>query len=138
MRFLLGALLLLAADPPTAVQMQNVDFYVDREIPLRIHRLNGNIRSRDGGPVLFDDKKSFVIDVQTAEVGLTGPDMSLLLNKYVFNYRGSPLSNLRITISGNEVVQKGTLRKVAAMPFEIHATLSAMPDGKIRMHPTRT
>ncbi len=137
MRFLI-ALLMLAADPPTLVQMQNVDFYVDPEIPLRIHRLNGTMRSKDGGPVMFDDKKSFIINVASGEVGLTGPDLSRLLNKYVFNYKGSPLSNLRITVSGNEIIQKGTLHKVAALPFEIHATLSVTPDGKIRMHPIRT
>ncbi len=137
MRFLI-ALLMLATDPPTLVQMQNVDFYVDPEIPLRIHRLNGTMRSKDGGPVMFDDKKSFIINVASGEVGLTGPDLSRLLNKYVFNYKGSPLSNLRITVSGNEIIQKGTLHKVAALPFEIHATLSVTPDGKIRMHPIRT
>jgi len=118
--------------------MQNVDFYVDKDIPLRIHRLSGSMRSRDGGAVMFDDKKSFIISVASAEVGLTGNDLSLLLNKYVFNYKGSPLSNLRISISGNEIVQKGTLHKIAALPFEIHAQLSVTPDGRIKMHPTRT
>jgi hypothetical protein len=137
MRFIL-ALLLVATEPPTAVQMQNVDFYVDKDIPLRIHRLSGTIQSRDGGAVMFDDKKSFIINVTSAEVGLTGKDLSLLLNKYVFNYKGSPLSNLRISISGNEIVQKGTLHKVAALPFEIRAQLSVTPDGRIRMHPTHT
>jgi Domain of unknown function (DUF811). len=137
MRLLFG-LLLLVTEPPTQVQMQNVDFYVDKDIPLRIHRLSGTIRSRDGGPVMFDDKQSFIIKVASAEVGLTGPDLSVLLNKYVFNYKGSPLTNLRISVSGNEIVQKGTLHKVAALPFEIRATLSITPDGRIRMHPTRT
>jgi hypothetical protein len=137
MRFLI-ALLMLATEPPTLVQMQNVDFYVDPEIPLRIHRLSGTMHSKDGGAVMFDDKKSFIISISSADVGLTGPDLSRLLNKYVFNYKGSPLSNLRITVSGNEIIQKGTLHKVAALPFEIHATLSVTPDGRIRMHPTRT
>ena len=129
---------MLGVDPPTMVQMQNVDFYVDREIPLRIHRLSGTMRSKDGGAVNFDDKQSFVISVQSGEVGLTGPDLSKLLNKYVFAYKGSPLSNLRIAIAGNEIIQKGTIHKIAALPFEIRATLSVLPDGRIRMHPTRT
>jgi len=135
---LLFALLITAADPPTLVQMQNVDFYVDRDIPLRIQRLSGTMRSKDGGPVMFDDKRSFILKIESADVGLTGPDLSLLLNKYVFGYKGSPLSNLRITISGNEIIQKGTLHKIAALPFEMHATLSITPDGRIKMHPTRT
>jgi hypothetical protein len=126
------------ADTVTRTQMRNVDFYVDPEIPLHIRTLNGVMRNRTGGPVTFDDKRSFVIAVDAAEVGLTGPDLSLLLNKYVFNYRGSPLTNLRVTVSGKEIVQRGTLHKVAAMPFEIRATLSVTPDGRIRIHPVRT
>jgi hypothetical protein len=118
--------------------MRNVDFYVDPRIPLRIRTLDGTMRSKAGGPILFDDKSSFVIDVAAARVGLTGPDLSLLLNKYVFNYKGSPLTNLRVTVDGNQIIQKGTLHKVASMPFEIRATLSVTPDGRIRMHPTYT
>lgn len=126
------------ADTVTSVQMQNVDFFVDPEIPLRISRLNGRMRSRNGGAVMFDDKRSFVIEVDVAEAGLTGPALSTLLNKYVFNYRGSPITNLKVTTSGNQIVQKGTLHKVASLPFEITATLSVTPDGRIKIHPTRT
>jgi hypothetical protein len=133
-----GTVAVAPPDSTTSIDMRNVDFYVDREIPLRIRRLHGTMRSIKGGPVLFDDKQSFIIRIEAAEVGLTGKDLSLLLNKYVFGYRGSPLSNLRITVSGNELIQKGTLHKVAALPFEMHAVLSATPDGRIRMHPTRT
>ncbi len=127
-----------SATRPTNLQMQNVDFYVDREIPLRIRRLSGTIRSKTGGPVLFDDKNSFVIAVGAAEVGLTGRDLSLLLNKFVFNYAGSPLRNISISTSGTQIIQKGTLHKVFPMPFEIRANLAVMPDGRIRIRPTRT
>lgn len=96
------------------------------------------MRSRDGGPIIFDDKKSFIIIVDAAEVGLTGPALSVLLNKYVFGFKGSPLTNLRVSVSGNEIVQKGTLHKVVGMPFEIRARLSVTPDGRIRIHPVRT
>ena len=127
-----------AADTVTTVQMQNVDFYVDPEIPLKISKLRGKMRSRNGGTVMFDDKRSFVIEVESAEAGLTGPALSTLLNKYVFDYRGSPITNLKVTTSGNQIIQKGTLHKIAALPFEITATLSITPDGRIKIHPTRT
>jgi hypothetical protein len=125
-------------DAPTRLQMQNVDFYVDPEIPLRVRRLSGTIRTRTGGPVLFDDKQSLVIDIEAAEVGLTGRDLSLLLNKYVFNYPGSPIRRVTVTTYGTEIIQKGTLHKVFPMPFEIRAQLSVLADGRIRIHPTRT
>jgi hypothetical protein len=126
------------ADTTTQVQMRNVDFFVDPEIALRIRRLRGTMRSKTGGPVIFDDKASFIIHIEAAEVGLTGNDLSLLLNKYVFAYPGAPLKHLRVTTAGNEIVQKGTLHKVLDLPFEIRASLSITPDGRIRIHPTNT
>jgi hypothetical protein len=56
----------------------------------------------------------------------------------VFNYRGSPITNMKVTVSGNQIIQKGTLHKVVALPFEIRATLSVTPDGRIKIHPVRT
>ncbi len=126
------------ADTITQVQMRNVDFFVDREVALRIRRLRGTMRSKAGGPVIFDDKSSFIIHIDAAEVGLTGNDLSLLLNRYVFAYPGAPLKRLRVSTAGSEIVQKGIMHKVLDLPFEIRATLSITPDGRIRIHPTRT
>jgi hypothetical protein len=127
-----------AYDTITRVQMQNVDFYVDPQIPLHIRHLRGTMRSKTGGPVIFDDKNSFILRLDDAEVGLTGPDLSLLLNKYVFNFAGSPLKHLTVTTSGNQIVQKGLLHKVVDVPFSITASLSVTPDGRIRIHPVKT
>ncbi len=118
--------------------MRNVDFYVDPAVALRIHSLRGTMRSIHGGPVVFDDKRSFTLHLDTAEVGLKSSDLTALMNKYVFNYRGSPLTNLRVTMSGSQIVQKGTLHKALDVPFEITASLSVTPDGRIRIHPTKT
>src|SRR5512138_1031994 len=76
-----------SAAGPTSVQMRNVDFFVDPRIPLRIRHLTGTMRSLHGGTIVFDDKNSFAISITDAEVGLSGEDLSVLLNKYVFNYR---------------------------------------------------
>lgn len=127
-----------ASDSATRVQMQNVDFFVDPHVVLRIRHLSGSMRSKVGGPVMFDDRNTFAFNVENAEVGLTGPDLAALMNNYVFHYAGSPLSHLRINVGNGEIIQKGTLRKIASMPFEIHATISATPDGEIRIHPTKT
>src|SRR5260221_13552254 len=62
------------ADRTTQVQMRNVDYFVDRDIALRIRRLRGTMRSKLGGPVIFDDKSSFIIHIEAAEVGLTAND----------------------------------------------------------------
>ncbi len=125
-------------DTVTQVEMQNVDFFVAPHIALRIKRLDGTMRSNVPGPIQFDDRTKFSFNVDNAEVGMTAGDLSELMNRYVFNYPGSPLSHIRITIANGEIVQKGVLRKVAPLPFEIHAQLTSTPDGRIRLHPVRT
>ena len=128
----------VATIAPTRVAMRNVNFYVAPDVVLRIRHLQGTMRSKDGGPVVFDDKHSFVLQLDDAEVGLTGKDLSALMNGYVFNYKGSPLSHLSVRMSGSELVQKGLLRKGVSIPFEIHAQVSVTPEGLIRLHPTKT
>src|SRR6266567_1379354 len=64
----------------TQVAMRNVNFYVTPNAALRIRNLRGEMLSLRGGPVVFDDKNSFVIRVSNAEVGLNGADLSNLLN----------------------------------------------------------
>jgi hypothetical protein len=122
----------------TRVSMRRIDFYVDTSIVLHIHHLDGTMRSKAGGPVIFDDKRSFIISIDTAEVGMTGADLSALLNKYVFGYKGSPLSHLHLRTEGDHVVQTGRMHKLATISFEITATMDVTPQGLIRIHPTKT
>lgn len=124
--------------PATQVAMRNVDFYVDPDVVLQIRRLRGTMTDKGGGVVLFDDKRSFVIHIASAEVGLSGASLSALMNKYVFAYRGAPLKRLQIRTSGSEIVQRGVLHKGIDIPFEIRAQLDVTPQGLIRLHPTRT
>lgn len=127
-----------AEDTITHIYMRNVDFYIDPQIPLHIRRLNGTMRAKTGGPVVFDDKASFIIHLDAAEVGLAGAGLSLLLNKYVFNYPGAPIKRLTASTSGTQMVLKGTLHRVTDLPFTITANVSVTPDARIRVHPTRT
>src|SRR5665213_3527168 len=122
----------------TRVSMRNVDFYVDPEVVLHIHRLDGTMRAKNGGPVIFDDKQSFIITLEHAQVGLTGADLTALLNKYVFGYKGSPLSHLHVRTEGDHIVQSGRLHKGIDIPFEMTATMDVTPDGLIRINPTKT
>jgi hypothetical protein len=122
----------------TRVSMRRVNFYVDTAVVLHIHHLDGTMRSKKGGPIIFDDKSSFIITIDTAEVGMTGADLSVLLNKYVFGYKGSPLSDLHLRTEGDHVVQSGLMHKLATIPFEITATMDVTPEGLIRIHPIKT
>lgn len=127
-----------AEDTVTQVSMRNVNFYVIPNAALRIRRMRGEMRAFNGGPVVFDDKNSFVIRLIYAEIGLNGNDITTLMNKYIFAYPGAPLKRLKVHTSGTRLVQSGIMHKILDIPFEITADVSVTPAGLIRLHPVKT
>ncbi len=127
-----------STDPVTQVSMRKVDFYIIPNAALRIRTLRGNMRPVHGGPITFDDKNAFVIDMDYAEIGLNGTDLTTLMNNYIFAYPGAPLKNLKIRTSGSQVVQAGVMHKILDIPFEITADVSVTPEGLIKLHPVKT
>ena len=118
--------------------MRNVDFYVDPSIVLRIRYLRGTMRSKTGGAIIFDDKHSFIIHINSAEVGLNASDLSALMNKYIFAYNGAPIKRVSVSIGNGQMRMTGQLHKGVTIPFDIIAQVSATPDGLMRIHPTQT
>jgi hypothetical protein len=125
-------------DSVTQVSMRNVNFFIVPTAALRIRTLRGEMRAFAGGPVVFDDKKTFVIRLHYAEIGLTGADISTLMNTHIFAYKGAPLKKLSVHTSGSQLVQSGIMHKILDIPFEITADVSVTPAGLIRLHPVKT
>jgi hypothetical protein len=116
------------------VQMRNVAFHVDSTIVLDIRYARGQLRrvSPDRLPYL-DDKRSFVLDLDTARIGVSPAALSGLLNRYTFAYPGSPLRKLTVTIEHGQIRQRGRLRGIS---FDVLGDLSLTPEGELRLHPT--
>ena len=129
--------LVLASGTPTHVTMRNVDFHVGDGVLLRIAMLDGHMLSEKHGVVDFDDKRSYVLSLDTGVVALTPTDLTNLMNRYVFAYPGAPLSNLSVSVRGDQLGLKGTLHKGVEIPFDITSTVTLTPDEKLRIHPTR-
>jgi hypothetical protein len=127
-----------SSDTVTRVSMHNVNFYIIPQAALRIRTMRGTMRSLKGGPVVFDDKNSFVIGLDYAEIGLNGNDISELMNRHIFAYPGAPLKHLKVRTAGSRVVQSGVMHKILDIPFEITADVSVTPEGLIRLHPVKT
>lgn len=127
----------VASTVPTSLMIANVDFHTGEGVVLRIRRLTGEMHSLKNGIVDFDDITSYTIEVSSAEVGMTGPDLTNLMNNHVFAYRGSPLSHLRVDIADNALRQRGTLHKGVDIPFDMTANVSLTTDGRIVLHATR-
>jgi hypothetical protein len=116
------------------VQMRNVAFHVDSTIVLDIQYARGQLRrvSPDRAPYL-DDKRSFVLELDTARIGVSPAALSGLLNRYTFAYPGSPLRKLTVTIEHGQIRQRGRLRGIS---FDVLGDLSLTPEGELRLHPT--
>jgi hypothetical protein len=126
-----------ASDTITEAAMQNVLYHVDDDIEMRIRRLRGRLADVTGHHLpILDDKKTMVIVIGYGEIGLTAQDLTLLLNRYVFSYKGSPLRNLVVRTEGDHIVQTGIMHKIIDIPFEMTADLSVTPEGLIRIHST--
>jgi hypothetical protein len=126
------------ADTVTELTMQNVSFHVDDQATLGVHHLQGRMRALDGSHVVsFDDPPNDELDIASGEVGLTPKSLSLILNRYVFGYKGSPLKDLVVHIEGDHIVQTGTMHKLIDIPFKMTSDLSITDDGWIKVHPTR-
>lgn len=125
-----------ASDSTTLVEMQGVHFRIDPRLALQIRRLRGRMEPLPGYDVIdFGESESFVIDIATAEVGLTPEDMLYLFNRYVLNYPDAPLSLHAMSTVDGYLVQRGTLHKVVDIPFEMKTEMTATSDGRIRLHP---
>jgi len=123
-----------AAGRMVQVQMRNVAFHVDSTIVLDIRYARGQLRrvSPDRLPYL-DDKRSFVLELDTARIGVSSAALSGLLNRYTFAYPGSPLRKLTVTIEHGQIRQRGRLRGIS---FDVLGDLSLTPEGELRLHPT--
>jgi len=122
----------------TQVEFVNVNIHLEPVLVLHIRHLTGKfLPTRKGQPPTFDDKLSYIVAIDSAEVGVSMASMTYAMNTYVFGDPDAPLKNLRLSRQGSQIKQSGTLKKGIGIPFEMVGTMSATPDGKIRIHPTR-
>jgi hypothetical protein len=129
------------SEPATAethVEMVNVNIHLDNELILRIRRLEGRfLPTRKGRPPTFDDNLSYIVAIDSGEVAVSMASMTHAMNTYVFGEPDAPLKNLRLSSEGSQIKQEGTLRKGLGIHFEMVGEISATPDGRIRIHPTK-
>jgi len=116
-------------------EMHNVMYHFRDEITVHIRDLLGQlIPDNPEGPVIFDDKNSFTLRIDGAEIAMGTDALSRVLNQQVFGASDAPLKQLAITADGNVLTVKGKLHSKGDLPFESKGSLSATDDGEIRIH----
>jgi hypothetical protein len=129
-----------AADslPRTWLEMKNVNLRVADDAVVGVRQLRGEvIPTQRGGSALLDSTRSFSIRITSGTVALTSANLGVILNRFVFGYKGSPLRNLRVRTSGDQLVQSGIMHKGVDLKFEITSSLALTDSGLIRLHPTK-
>jgi hypothetical protein len=120
-----------------AARMENVLFHLGNGVDLHVRTLSGQLVSaKPGEPPVFEDLNSYVVEIESARVSMTPESLTSLMNNVVFADARAPIKKLKVEIDGNELKQTGVLRKRIDVPFTMHASVAAAPDGRVRIHPT--
>jgi len=119
---------------PVQIAMQHVRLHVAEGIVLDVATLRGEMISRTSAPPVFDDGRSYVLQISDAAVSMDMASLQTLLNRFALGYEGAPLKNVRVSNDGGRLELKGTLHKGVDVPFSAKATLSATPDGRMKLH----
>ncbi|MEA2562338.1 MAG: hypothetical protein QOH06_3842 [Acidobacteriota bacterium] len=126
------------SDSEVRVQMKGVDLVVDPPVVLEVHSLRGEfVPTREGEPPWFDEPASFSVHIDQGEVAMTAAGMSAVMNRYVFNYPGAPVKDIKLEIEGDHIKQTATIKKKVDLKTTIEGKLSVTPEGDIRLHPDK-
>jgi hypothetical protein len=123
------------SDGTVQVEMKNIAYHFTDSSMVHIIRLRGELVPTGAGKIpIFDDNKSFILRITSAQISMPLDSLAAVLNQYVFAGSDSPLKDLTIEPRENAMVVKGKLRQKADLPFEATAIVSPTPDGRIRLH----
>ncbi len=123
-----------ASAPPVEVAMRNVDLRVTPDITLHIRHLRGRFvpRGTRQAPYL-DDPRTYTVTVDTGEIAVDLDSLNALMTRTLRDH--SNVRSLKVSIDEDGTLrQKGSVKKAVPLPFDIKSSVSATPDGRIRIH----
>jgi hypothetical protein len=121
---------------PVKASFRNVNLHVADSVTLEVRYLDGALVGKPPSDIpVFDDQSSFTLRIDSAELALSPQSLTHLLNDHVFAHKGSPLTDLDVSIEHGALKQKGKLQKGIAIPFTVVSDVSATDDGHIRLRP---
>jgi hypothetical protein len=117
--------------------MHNVILNERPGFQLRVRWLRAEMRPTRAGVVpSFDQPGSFFLNIQDGVIATKLAEISNTLNGGML--QGTPLSNIKLAAQGQQLKLTGTLHKAVPLPIEMISDLSAAPDGRIKLHVTKT
>jgi len=115
-------------------EMRNVLFHLTRLSGAKLETVSGELWPVGKNElVIFDDKTSFEMHVANGTISIGPEALADVMNNYVFAKSDAPLKDISIEIKNDQLIIKGKLHSKGDVPFETAGTLSAEPDGRIRV-----
>jgi hypothetical protein len=115
--------------------MSNVTFRFSDTVAVEIKSLNGVLVPVGNNEFPnFDDKNSFALRINTAEIAMDSSNLANVLNSYIFSRPDSPLTELSVVVEKGRLKVKGKLHDKRDIPFETEGILIPTADGKLRLH----
>lgn len=124
-----------AAVAPVQIEMKNVRLHVAEGIVLKVRNLRGEMVSKVPtiGPV-FDDQRSFVIRMFSADVTMDMASLTNLMNNHAFAWEDAPIKDIEMSVDEGRLKQKGKMHKGVWLPFSMKASVGVTLDGRMRLH----
>jgi hypothetical protein len=120
---------------PVQIEMKNVHLHVAAGIVLHVRQLRGEMVSKTAGtPPVFDDQRSYLINMLSADVSMDMASLSNLMNHHAFAWEDAPIKEIEMSVDEGRLKQKGKMKKGVWLPFSMKASVSATPDGRMRLH----
>jgi hypothetical protein len=118
---------------PVQIEMKNVRLHAEDGIILDVRRLLGTMISQSASPPIFDDQRSYVIDVADAEIGIGITSLENLINRSVLG-KDAPLTDVRLAVRNGRIELKGKLHKGVTVPFSANASVGTTDEGRMKLH----
>ena len=124
-----------ASPGPVQIEMKDVMLHLDEGVLMDVARLRGEmVPTTSGQAPVFDEPRSYVLRVADADLSMDMASLTTLLNDHVFGDEDAPLTDITVTVEEGRLKLKGKLHKGVTLPFSSEATVSAAPDGRMRLH----
>lgn len=116
---------------------RNVVYRVDEDIVTEMPNLNADVHVYEPNqPFIPANVDDFMVQIHTGDVIIDEKSMAALMNKYVFNYPDSPLSNIEIKAENGRIRQTAKMKKFGlTLTCEIFGTLKPNGQGQLVLKP---
>lgn len=121
---------------PTSIYAHNLMLRKGPSFRVYVRWLQGQMaRTRRNVDPSFDDPDSFYLDIKTGVLRANIGDIGNYLN--ADGLGSAPLKSVTLAGNGDQIKLSGTLHKVVPLPVDVLGQISALPDGRIRIHVTK-